>query len=690
VPLFVALGFWIIVLLVWLVSQSTPVLRFFVLIADILAVGMLSGTGAATDEASRVFQILLAWAAPLTFHFFHSLLDRPPARVGTVALKALLGSAVALALPFLLWTVNALDDAGWFVVLRTSVRLGLILAWALGWLLLFREYQRHPSAQVRQRIRLMTFGTLFGFAPLVFVSLLPGTLGQFRLPYELTFPWLLLSPLAYLYSLLRHRLVRAEVALNRAGVYYLFTLSLLSVFLVTTSLHSRFAVTSSSQWSWVNAFLSVVLLLLFAPIKRTFEKVLSWILYGGEITYVSVIGRLADALSLTLERETLRHLLVGEPAAVLRLAKAGLYLREDDNTLAFVDAIGLEPRPEASRITGNGNLAALLKEAGKPMSDNQMRRALAGTVLSAEQHALLSTAGVAYWVPLVSADTMQGLVLIGPKVDDDPFTAEDMRILATVARQAGIAAHNVSLMEQVRAGRHELTQAHRELLAGYERERKRIAHDLHDGAVQQLLGISYQVLEQESVAGKGLCSDAVPSSEMRVQALETIRCGIVGVVTQLRGLIGDLRPAGLEDVGLGAALEEYVSRLEREGGATIPDIELDIDVGKLVLPEPVSLCLFRAAQEALRNALKHAEAQHICLSLHAHDGLVELVAQDDGRGFRVPSRLSELASRNHFGLISIAERVAWAGGHCEIFSKPGAGVKVHVQVPLNQTEIDHG
>lgn len=248
----------------------------------------------------------------------------------------------------------------------------------------------------------------------------------------------------------------------------------------------------------------------------------------------------------------------------------------------------------------------------------------------------------------------------------------------------------MKLTEQVRAGRQELTRAHRELLASHERERKQLAHDLHDGAVQQHLGISYQVLEQESVAGKGLRPDAVPNSETRVRALETIRCGIVGVVAQLRGLIGDLRPAGLEAVGLGLAIEEYVTRLERESGPTVPDIELDIDVGGIEFPEPVGICLFRAAQEALRNALKHAEAQRICLTLQMHGGIVELVVQDDGRGFRVPPRLSELASKNHFGLIGIAERVAWVGGQFEITSRPGAGVKVNVQIPLKQTETNHG
>ncbi len=122
----------------------------------------------------------------------------------------------------------------------------------------------------------------------------------------------------------------------------------------------------------------------------------------------------------------------------------------------------------------------------------------------------------------------------------------------------------------------------------------------------------------------------------------------------------------------------------------MPKIELDLDKGKVELPEPVATCIFRVAQEALRNALKHAQARHIWLGLHLRDDQVALSIRDDGCGFRVPVRLSELANGGHFGLVSIAERVAWAGGQFALQSKPGEGTKVLVHIPLSKAKRDDG
>lgn len=270
----------------------------------------------------------------------------------------------------------------------------------------------------------------------------------------------------------------------------------------------------------------------------------------------------------------------------------------------------------------------------------------------------------------------------------DFFTAEDERILATVARQSGIAAHNVRLAEQVRAGRQELARAHQQLLVGREREQRRLAQELHDGAVQQLMGISYQIVEE--------------GRERREGRWEIIRREVLGVATQLRRLIGELRPAGLEELGLTAALEGYVARLEREGGPEMPEIQLDLDESETALPEAVASCLFRAAQEALRNGLKHAQAKRITVSLRLtppfppdacpepsrrvggeQRGGAMLSVRDDGCGFRVPARLSELARGDHFGLVGVAERVTWAGGQLTIHSQPGAGTEVMVQIPYS-------
>lgn len=691
IPFLIALGFWTIGVVVWLNSRQTLVLAFFIVIADILAMGMLAATGAASDDSARLFHMLLAWAAPLAFHYCHSLLERAAGQIGRAVLALLYGLAVVLSTAFVLFPADAMDNGGWFGVLRTGARLSVMSAWALGWFLLFRDYQQRASGQVRRRIRLVTFGTLFAFAPLVFLSLLPDTMGMpYRLPYELTLPWLVLSPLAYLYSLLRLQLINSEPVLDRAGVYYLLTLVFLSAYLMSASLLSRWPAISVSEWPLINGFLSVGLLFLFAAVKRAFEKLMNWILYGVELTYMSVIGHLVDTLTITLDRERLRHLLVHELGSTLRLTKVALFLKEDDNEITWVDDRHFELAPEAKRIPTDGKLACLLQAASEPLRDAKIHRALARVSLAREEQALLSLSGVAYWLPLKSGDGLQGFFLIGVREDNVPFSAEYVRILATLSRQAGLTAHNVSLMEQVRTGQRELNRAHQESLAGYERERKQLARELHDGAVQQLLGISYQVLEHEKGLSKENCPEVMSVEKPQLQTLETIRGSILGVVIQLRGLISNLRPTGLEELGLGPALEEYVTRLEGEGGSAVPDIELNLEEHATNLPEAISICLYRSAQEALRNAIKHAAAQRIHVILRVQDTEVELVVEDDGCGFFVPARLSGLARRNHFGLIGISERVAWVGGEFRIISHPGSGTAVRIKIPLAKAECKHG
>ena len=235
----------------------------------------------------------------------------------------------------------------------------------------------------------------------------------------------------------------------------------------------------------------------------------------------------------------------------------------------------------------------------------------------------------------------------------------------------------------------ELAEAHRRLAVSQEVERLALAHELHDSAVQQLLGISYRLVEFRRSAGQGQRPDAQPDTEV-VAGLEAIRQDVLDVVTQLRELIGELRPAGLEELGLAIALEGYIARLQREGRPEMPVIALDPDWNEPVLPQPVALCLFRVAQEALRNAVRHARARHITLSLHRHGDVAVLQVRDDGGGFPVPVRLSELTQASHFGLVGMAERVAWAGGHFTIQSQPGAGTTVTARVPLDETEGHHG
>ncbi|HKG27458.1 MAG TPA: ATP-binding protein, partial [Thermomicrobiales bacterium] len=107
----------------------------------------------------------------------------------------------------------------------------------------------------------------------------------------------------------------------------------------------------------------------------------------------------------------------------------------------------------------------------------------------------------------------------------------------------------------------------------------------------------------------------------------------------------------------------------------------DVDADADGLPPPLARSVFHIAQEALRNAVRHAKADEVSVCVERSNGTVELEVHDDGRGFEVPYRLHSFADAGHFGLVGMAERVEQAGGSLTVESAPGAGTTVIARLP---------
>jgi signal transduction histidine kinase len=226
----------------------------------------------------------------------------------------------------------------------------------------------------------------------------------------------------------------------------------------------------------------------------------------------------------------------------------------------------------------------------------------------------------------------------------------------------------------------ERAEGRRRLAASRELERVRLARELHDGPVQNLLAISYTLAANHR---------APPNKRSRTNGdspLEEIRNDILGVVAELRNTIGELRPPGLSEFGLAAALEGYVAELNRRDGEEMPEIIVDLDGVAEELPDSVAITVFRIAQEGLRNALRHAQAREVRISLSREDDYLRLQICDDGQGFRFPARINDLAERGHFGLIGLVERVDQANGEIEIDSANGRGTTINVSMPIATEE----
>jgi two-component system, NarL family, sensor kinase len=229
-----------------------------------------------------------------------------------------------------------------------------------------------------------------------------------------------------------------------------------------------------------------------------------------------------------------------------------------------------------------------------------------------------------------------------------------------------------SMARRLRHGQEEREALLRKALEASDSERRRIARVLHDGVVQELAGVSYSLsaaAERADSNGDRKFQEALRSAA--TQTRESMRA--------LRSLLVEIYPASLHQAGLEAALRDVLAPLAREGLET--SLTVDLELG---LSDTAEAQLFRAAQEALRNVLIHADAGRVDVRVASDGGVAELVVADDGRGFSSES-LSRRREEGHLGLRLLADLAAEAGGRLDVDSAPGGGTRITMEVPLQRT-----
>jgi signal transduction histidine kinase len=267
----------------------------------------------------------------------------------------------------------------------------------------------------------------------------------------------------------------------------------------------------------------------------------------------------------------------------------------------------------------------------------------------------LNAAGAALLVPLVFRGQALGAFAVCDGPGGRRLTDDDERLLVSFAAGAANAVHSAKSVE---AGRLRLS------IEAAERERRRWALELHDETLQGLGGL--QVLLSSALRGP-----AEKLGEAVRGAIEQLTVEIAG----LRRLITELRPAALDELGLAPAIETLAERTATAHDLTVEtNIELGIEAGARFDPE-VESTLYRLAQEALTNVVKHAGAKRVEIRLVQTGGGVGLTVSDDGAGFDPDGE------ERGFGLIGMRERVALAGGRLDISSELGRGTTLRADLP---------
>lgn len=346
-----------------------------------------------------------------------------------------------------------------------------------------------------------------------------------------------------------------------------------------------------------------------------------------------VLARIVDAAGELVDA---RYAAIGIPDGAGGFAKF-LFAGIDDATAA---AIGPLPRV-------HGLLAAMLERPDSYRTDDITAdpRFCGWPAAHPDMRSFLG-------VPVVSHGEVIAAVYCTDKRSAAAFDADDQACIELLAAHAAVAVDNARLWERSR-----------ELLLA--QERTALARQLHDAMSQRLFSLALTA----DVARRTVRDDPAAAAAH----LDTVAELTADVQRELRALITDLRPADLDADGLGAALRHHADLLARAS-----DVTLDVDVADVDVDARRARELLLLAQEALHNALRHADATTVRVELAARDGgAVVLSVADDGVGF---DPADPALRARHLGLASMRERARAAGGQVRIDSAPGRGTVVTAEV----------
>ena len=671
-------AFMLIGLLAW--RQPSGDRRVVLFFGFCLALGAALALAPATSQGLGWALVAEYYALPvgsLIFAaFFHEFLKGSGA--GTVfrtlgrTLMAGLGFlsfALVIAYPWVATAGSAAYDG-----FQRWTYLQMLFGFAIGLFLALLSYARQ-TPEGKEQLRIMVAGTALGFAPFLLLSLLPLALGgPVTVRPEVSILAAVLMPLGMAYAILRHKLMGIRHLVYRGTVYAVLFGSLYlayaTLLLAQRRLWPNLGDETEATLALGFVFLTVATFPRALALARGF---VDRALYRDTYDYRATLERLSLEMAALHEPRAVAERVLPSLAETLNLRFAGLALpgREPFTVERSAGSPGLPaearrelfalltapPSPEPGREGGHAGPPLQTPGGVAPPGAGETPALPGPGPAGPETRRLATIDGEALVLPLAAGSEPRGTLLLGPKTTGELFRPEDLSLLRTFAAQLAVALDNAHLVEALRELNHQLLDV-------VEEERRRIAADLHDGPLQELIALGRQI--------------------ERNGATEALRQQVRELRDELRELASRLRPPVLDDLGLCAALEWLVQRVSDRGPLATTLVVEGIEESER-LPAEAEVALFRVAQESLNNAAKHGGARHATVRLRRSDGRLELSVQDDGAGFD-PALLLGAPLRGHYGVAGMRERVAQLHGEMEIESRPGVGTTVRARLPLVPAE----
>jgi signal transduction histidine kinase len=501
------------------------------------------------------------------------------------------------------------------------------VAFAVAIVLLFLRYRRSGQEQ-RSQIRLVLFVAFAGVVGAEALWLLT--------PFETAgIVWAAacatLLPVAVLVAILRYRLLEADILIRKSLVYGALWLLIAGAYVGAAA---ALGIAAGGRLPVaVAVLLTIVATLAFQPARRRLEQLADRWVFGERLGGYELLTRFGATLEETFDPEDLFGRLADAVRRGLRVRWARVLVRRSAGEAFVLDpqaAAGIEPD---------------------------------------------TTAEPAASVPLSHGGEPLGTIEVGPK-DEGELTAEDRRLLETLARQAALAIHNARLaselsvrLEEIRTQAEQLRASRKRIVSAGDAERRRIERNIHDGVQQELVAL----IANLRLARNQLSRE--PAAADRTLAGLQDEAGLV--LGDLRELARGIHPSLLSDHGLVEAIEARAARMP------IPvSVQVDAASREARFADDIEGAAYFVASEALANVLKHSRAERATVGVGYAEGSLELEVSDDGAGF-------DPAEADGSGLANMGDRVEALGGRLSLRSRTGEGTRVIARLPARPREAVH-
>jgi len=602
--------------------------------------------------------------------------------------------------------------------------LAQLLGQGLGTALLARQALLFGVARSRSPMLVVAAGSFVAYIPARLEALLLAVMGQQPVRGAWQDAALMLAlPLSVGVASIRWRRASLAALIDRVSVYVALALILLAVEVVAIlGIERVLGQDISPVTTLLTLSLAALAAVTYTPLRARLRRALDTLLFRDYYEFGPTLQRFSQELATLRDQDGVVSCLLDGLLATLNLTGiAFVALPEglDQRLLRVIEADDLRARRAYALPEGQAEILRGLQSL-----DLSTRTLAWDTPLLLDPWpgcAALMLIGPA------SGGEGQALLVIGPKHAGGSLRRDDQALLVTLAHQAATALANALLVaglrtslaqvkvstEQLVAARAEQRLLLRELVDADERQRAALARDLHDDALQEVLYLirhsrlcTELVATLESQQGPVAPGDADAGAERgngkaaplaRLhQELAQLAEQSIAAERKLRALYLGLYPALLPSLGLPAALDDLAKEL-----ASTLGIRIQVDCADEVLAAAGSLStehalhVYRVAQEALRNAGRHAHASeaHVALHLASEPGdgshrraprhLIELTVEDDGAGLPLPVDYATLLRQGHLGLAGMRERAERIGATLTFTQTPPQGTRLRLSLPLD-------